>query len=105
MTLRRGFVEIRNSINTIEQKNTLFEEIDAFILPSYSEGLPMAVLEAWSYGVFTFISKYCNFEDELKMPFAEEIKLNEHKLAESLKKYLDEDDKHESVLGIINIIK
>ena len=32
-------------------KDATFHAVDAFILPSFSEGLPVAVLEAWSHGL------------------------------------------------------
>jgi poly(glycerol-phosphate) alpha-glucosyltransferase len=43
-----------------EQKSQTFADSDVFILPSYSEGLPMAVLEAWSFGIPTIITPDCN---------------------------------------------
>jgi glycosyltransferase involved in cell wall biosynthesis len=33
---------------------------DAFVLPSLSEGLPVAVLEAWSYGLPVLMTEPCN---------------------------------------------
>jgi glycosyltransferase involved in cell wall biosynthesis len=41
-------------------KETCFIDADAFILPSFSEGLPMAVLEALSYKLPALITPYCN---------------------------------------------
>lgn len=36
---------------------------DAFILPSLSEGLPVAVLEAWSYGLPVVMTEACNLPE------------------------------------------
>jgi glycosyltransferase involved in cell wall biosynthesis len=54
-----SFVEIRNSVNTIEKKNTLFEEIDAFILPSQDEADSIAIKESLASGKPVIISKEC----------------------------------------------
>ena len=42
-----------------EDKHDCFTHADAFILPSFSEGLPVAVLEAWSYSLPVLMTPYC----------------------------------------------
>jgi glycosyltransferase involved in cell wall biosynthesis len=44
-------------------KETCFIDADAFILPSFSEGLPMAVLEAWAYKLPVIMTSYCNIPE------------------------------------------
>ena len=44
-------------------KDRLMRTSDAFILPSYSEGLPMAVLEAWAYGLPVLMTPECNLPE------------------------------------------
>lgn len=43
-----------------EQKISLLSQADAFVLPSFSEGLPMSILEAWSYGLPVLMTDHCN---------------------------------------------
>jgi poly(glycerol-phosphate) alpha-glucosyltransferase len=45
------------------EKTQLFRSADAFILPSLSEGLPMAVLEAWAHGLPVVMTPECNFPE------------------------------------------
>jgi poly(glycerol-phosphate) alpha-glucosyltransferase len=40
-----------------------FREASAFVLPSHSEGLPMAVLEAWSYRLPALLTDQCNLPE------------------------------------------
>ena len=42
------------------EKRKWLERCDAFILPSYSEGLPMALLEAWSFAKPVLATPECN---------------------------------------------
>ncbi|MDB4537632.1 glycosyltransferase [Akkermansiaceae bacterium] len=44
-------------------KERLLRSASAFILPSFSEGLPMSVLEAWSYGLPVLMTDHCNLPE------------------------------------------
>jgi glycosyltransferase involved in cell wall biosynthesis len=46
-----------------DDKAASFAFADAFVLPSLSEGLPVAVLEAWSYGLPVLMTDACNLPD------------------------------------------
>lgn len=46
-----------------EQKDQLLRSASAFILPSFSEGLPMSVLEAWSYRLPVLMTDHCNLPE------------------------------------------
>lgn len=46
-----------------EEKDRLLRNVDAFILPSFSEGLPMSVLEAWAYGLPVIMTDCCNLPE------------------------------------------
>jgi poly(glycerol-phosphate) alpha-glucosyltransferase len=46
-----------------DAKDALLRRADAFILPSFSEGLPMSVLEAWSYGLPVLMTEHCNIPE------------------------------------------
>ena len=49
-----------------DEKERLLTEASAFILPSFSEGLPMSVLEAWAYALPVVITPHCNLPEEAK---------------------------------------
>ncbi len=46
-----------------DEKAQLFRRASAFVLPSQSEGLPVAVLEAWSYGLPAVLTPECNLPE------------------------------------------
>jgi len=46
-----------------EIKDRLLRCASAFILPSFSEGLPMAVLEAWAYQLPVLMTRHCNLPE------------------------------------------
>lgn len=65
-------------------KAALLSHADAFILPSYSEGFPMAVLEAWSYALPVFMTRECNVPEGFEAGAAVEITNQPEALAKVL---------------------
>ena len=60
-----------------EEKEALLRSAEAFILPSFSEGLPMSVLEAWSYGLPVVMTPECNLPEGFTCGAALEIRNGE----------------------------
>jgi poly(glycerol-phosphate) alpha-glucosyltransferase len=46
-----------------EEKRKMYSRADAYILPSHGEGLPMTVLEAWSYSLPVIMTPYCHIPE------------------------------------------
>jgi poly(glycerol-phosphate) alpha-glucosyltransferase len=60
-----------------EEKDALLRSADAFVLPSFSEGLPMSVLEAWAYVLPVVMTPECNLPEGFASRAALEIRSGE----------------------------
>lgn len=67
-----------------EEKQRLLSSADAFILPSFSEGLPMSVLEAWAYELPVLMTSECNLPEGFSQECAVRVDPDETSLARSL---------------------
>jgi poly(glycerol-phosphate) alpha-glucosyltransferase len=54
-------------------KQRMYANANAYILPSHSEGMPMTVLEAWSYRLPVVMTPYCNLPEGFKYHAAIQI--------------------------------
>lgn len=70
-----------------EQKDACFRNADAFILPSYSEGLPMAVLEAWAYKLPVLMTLACNLPEGFVREAALEVSTVPLELSDKLDEF------------------
>lgn len=68
-----------------EAKATCYRNCDAFILPSFSEGLPMVILEAWAYGKPVIMTPQCNLPEGFAAGAAIRIEPNTESLAQGLR--------------------
>ena len=67
------------------EKDEIFRNSSAFVLSSFSEGLPMTVLEAMSYEIPCLISENCNLPEIFKKGAAIKTNPSVNKISDSLK--------------------
>lgn len=65
-------------------KHASYNCADAFILPSFSEGLPMVVLEAWAYGLPVLMTPQCNLPEGFQSRAALRIDPDPESIAKGL---------------------
>ena len=82
-----------------EKKDALLRSVDAFILPSFSEGLPMSVLEAWSYGLPVIMTEFCNIPEGFESKSAIPIEPNPESIASGLNRLFSLSDEELSLIG------
>jgi poly(glycerol-phosphate) alpha-glucosyltransferase len=71
-----------------EAKDQLLRRASAFILPSFSEGLPMSVLEAWSYRLPVLMTDHCNLPEGFAADAALRIGTDVESIAEGMRHFL-----------------
>jgi len=81
------------------EKGECYRKCDAFILPSLSEGLPMTVLEAWSYAKPTLITPECNLPEGFDANAALRIGTTPGEIAAGLKQLVEMSDDDRAAMG------
>jgi poly(glycerol-phosphate) alpha-glucosyltransferase len=82
-----------------KEKAASFAFADAFVLPSLSEGLPVAVLEAWSYGLPALMTGACNLPEGLAAGAALPIGTDRAAIAAGLRRLFALSDAERRAMG------
>ena len=82
-----------------EKKAATFQHASAFILPSYSEGLPMAALEAMSHGLPCLLSSACNLPEAFSAGAARPAEPETARLIQSLRLFFADGDPARKIMG------
>jgi glycosyltransferase involved in cell wall biosynthesis len=70
------------------EKDAAFRSADAFVLSSLSEGLPIAVLEAWSYGLPVLQTEACNLPEGFREKAAFRLSIEPHRMASEIRAFM-----------------
>jgi len=82
-----------------QEKQRCLQHASAFILPSHSEGLPMSVLEAWSFGLPVLMTDACNLPEGFAACAAQQIPCEPTALADSLLLLAEQTESDLTVMG------
>ena len=81
------------------EKSECYRACDAFILPSLSEGLPMTVLEAWSYAKPVLMTRECNLAEGFSAEAALRIGFSADEISAGLKQLAEMSDDDRAAMG------
>ena len=82
-----------------EAKQRVYATSDAYILPSHGEGLPMTVLEAWSWHLPVLMTPYCNIPEGFDADAAIRIDDNVSSVKKGLTALFGMNDKQREEMG------
>jgi len=82
-----------------DQKHAFLSHASAFVLPSLSEGLPVTVLEAWSYALPVLMTPECNLPFGFDAGAAIPITTQSDGIAEGLLRLFSMSDSERSEMG------
>ena len=81
------------------EKTECYRTCDAFILPSLSEGLPMTVLEAWSYAKSVLMTPECNLPEGFSADAALRIGSSADEITAGLNQLFEMSDDDRAAMG------
>jgi poly(glycerol-phosphate) alpha-glucosyltransferase len=80
-------------------RDAVYRHANAFILPSFSEGLPLAVLEAWAEALPVLMTDECNLPQGFAASAAVRVKSAADDLAENLLRLMQMTDEERRTMG------
>jgi len=80
-------------------KAACYRHCDAFVLPSFSEGLPMVVLEAWAYSKPVIMTPECNLPEGFQAGAALKVEATETSVAAGLNELQRMTDNERTAMG------
>lgn len=83
-----------------EAKHASYARADAFVLPSFSEGLPMVVLEAWAHGLPVVMTPQCNLPEGFAAGAGIEIQPEPDSISSGLVTLFTQPDQERSAMGL-----
>ena len=83
-----------------KDKQRMYANADGYILPSHGEGLPMTVLEAWSWKLPVVMTPECHIPEGYAADAAIKINDNVESVEEGLKKFFGMSDEERQSMGM-----
>lgn len=80
-------------------KKASFSRADAFVLPSFSEGLPMAILEAWAFSLPVLMTDECNLPEGFSAGAALKVSTDPPEMAVVLEHFFSMDERDVAAMG------
>lgn len=82
-----------------KEKNEMYSSVSGLILPSFYEGFPITVLEAWAHGLPVLITPECNIQDGYDQNAAIRIEADSDSIARGLLEFMGMNQNDRNAMG------